>query len=232
MIGGPIQRVISLYSNVQGNVKVMELATHLNTIEVGMRKLLGKLEDYLYTLEELDTRYHTNKISKVSSLLKVYSFLMLNYCFLFNYYEKVNNPLSYYYLKKMLTLAMGEVLVSGFALITKSQEIFGEGADLFINPIIIQVLTRISDICIIGIVRSNFSLYKARADMKKGAQLTAEHKKFTASLNRFITLMEKSCRICLIGISILSKRYFFAWEVVRTQNYYLKLVTSSAFIKR
>jgi len=231
MIGGPIQRVISLYSNVQGNVKVMELATHLNTIEVGMRKLLGKLEDYLYTLEELDTRYHTNKISKVSSLLKVYSFLMLNYCFLFNYYEKVNNPLSYYYLKKMLTLAMGEVLVSGFALITKSQEIFGEGADLFINPIIIQVLTRISDICIIGIVRSNFSLYKARADMKKGAQLTAEHKKFTASLNRFITLMEKSCRICLIGISILSKRYFFAWEVVRTQNYYLKLVTSSAFYK-
>lgn len=231
IIGGPIQHVIALYSNVQGNVKVMELTTHLNTIEMGVRKLFGKLEDYLYSLEELDSRYHTNKISKAASLLKVYSFLMLNYCFLFNFYEKVNNTLSYFYLKKMLTLAMGEVLVSSFALITKSQEIFGEGADLFINPTIIQVLTRISDICIIGIVRSNFSLYKARAEMKKGKELTSDYKKFTASLNRFITVMEKSCRICLIGISILSKRYFFAWEVVRTQNYYLKLVTSSTFYK-
>lgn len=231
IIGGPIQRIIALYSNVQGNVKVMELTTHLNTIEMGVRKLFGKLEDYLYSLEELDSRYHTNKISKAASLLKVYSFLMLNYCFLFNFYEKVINTLSYFYLKKMLTLAMDEVLVSSFALITKSQEIFGEGADLFINPTIIQVLTRISDICIVGIVRSNFSLYKARAEMKMGKELTPDYKKFTASLNRFITVMEKSCRICLIGISILSKRYFFAWEVVRTQNYYLKLVTSSTFYK-
>lgn len=134
IIGGPIQRIIALYSNVQGNVKVMELTTHLNTIEMGVRKLFGKLEDYLYSLEELDSRYHTNKISKAASLLKVYSFLMLNYCFLFNFYEKVNNTLSYFYLKKMLTLAMDEVLVSSFALITKSQEIFGEGADLLSIP--------------------------------------------------------------------------------------------------
>lgn len=231
IIGGPIERVVALYSNVQGDVKVMELTTHLNTIEIGAKKLFGKLEDYMHSLEEQNSRYHMNKISKAGSLLKVYSFLMLNYCFLFNFYEKVNNTLSYYYLKKMLTLSMGEVLISCFALITKSQEIFGEGADLFINPSIIQLLTRISDICIVGIVRSNFSLYKARAGIKKGQEMSPEDKKFAASLNRFITAMEKSCRICLIGISILSKRYFFAWEVARSQNYYLKLVTSSAFYK-
>ncbi|KAI5969804.1 hypothetical protein CANMA_001178 [Candida margitis] len=229
IIGGPIQHVLSMYSNVNGNMKVEELTTHLNFIEQGARKLLGKLDDYLYSLEESDSRYHTNKISKAASLLKLYSFLMLNYCFLFNFYEKSNNTLSYYYLKKMLTLAMGEIIVSGFALITKSQEIFGEGADLFINPIIIQVLTRVSDICIVGIIRTNFSLYKARTGKDKRSGI--EYKQFTATLNRFITLMEKCCRICLTGISILSKRYFFAWEVVRSQNYYLKLVTSSAFYK-
>ncbi|KAI5948985.1 hypothetical protein KGF57_005048 [Candida theae] len=200
MIGGPIEQVIALYSNVQGNVKVMELTTHLNTIEIGAKRLFGKLEDYLYFLEEKDSRYHMNKISKAANLLKVYSFLMLNYCFLFNFYENVNNTLSYFYLKKMMTLGMGEVLVSSFALITKSQELFGEGADLFINPTIIQILTRISDICIVGIIRSNFSLYKARANKKNDKELSHEDRKLTASLNRFITLMEKSCRINIEGL--------------------------------
>ncbi|KAI5967828.1 uncharacterized protein KGF55_000060 [Candida pseudojiufengensis] len=234
LVKGPILEIFDLYSKVSNKIKLYELTTHLNCLELGVRKIFGKTGDYISPLEETNSSYHTNKLMKIAILLKMYSFMMLNYCFLFHFYDPINSKLCFFYLKKLLAIGMNEVLPSIFALIVRGQELFGEGSDLYLNPTLIQVVTRISDICLIGIMRSNFALYKMSNNSwhKHCIKNDTNYKQKFDSTNRFITLMEKSCRVCLTAVSILSNRYYFAWEVTRSQNYYLKLVTSQEFYKK
>ncbi|CAK9439208.1 uncharacterized protein LODBEIA_P34320 [Lodderomyces beijingensis] len=234
MIRGPVNKITELYANVKGGVKVVELTNHLNHLEQGLKSLLGKFSDYIYALEEHDSGYHTSKVMKVQILLKMNAVLMLNYCYLMRHYEHKNRELCMFYLKKLLTVALYESLPYVFALITKSQEAFGEGADLYLNPSIIQLNVKISDICLISIVRSNIALYnlsKQARDQSKRPHEDFEYEQTVGIIRKFISLMEKCFRVCLAAVSILSSRYYFAWEVVRTQNYYLKIATNANFYK-
>lgn len=233
LVKGPIHDLINIYSSVGKDVKVMDLTTHLNHSEQGVFKIMGKVNDYVNVLESDDSSYHTTKIMKVTILLRLHVFFLVNYCNLFNYYERRNNKLGFFYLKKLMALALDEILPNIFALIARTHELFGEGADLYINPSIIQALVRIFDVALVAIVRTNFSLYNmlGSPDHKTRLKTDVKYKTIFDVSNKFIISMEKSCRICLMAASILSNRYYFAWAVVKSQNYFLKLVTNPQFYK-
>ncbi|CAI5758844.1 unnamed protein product [Candida verbasci] len=233
LINGPINNLLGLYEKVGQSIKLMDLTNHLNHLEQGATKLVGKMEDYIYRLEEEDRSYHTNKIMKIGILLRMDILMISNYCYLFNYYESKNPKLSFFYLKKLLALTMNGMLPFIFPLISRSQELFGEGADLYINPSLMLSLSRISDIALIAMSRSNFSLYKMSNNPNHKTKLKDEnYKKLFNSLNKFIMEMEKCCRICLTATSLLSSRYYFAWGIVKSQNYYLKLIHNPTFYKQ
>ena len=137
-------------------MKILELTSHLNHLEKGVSQLLGKVSDYTYNLEEKSSNYHTNKILKIGVLFKMNSLIMLLYCHLFNIYELTNSKLAFFYLKKILFMAIIEMLPYVFPLITKSQELFGEAADLNINPTIILFLVRLTDFCLGSLMRAIF----------------------------------------------------------------------------
>ncbi|EDK44590.1 hypothetical protein LELG_02769 [Lodderomyces elongisporus NRRL YB-4239] len=236
LIRGPVRMLTQLYLDVEGKVKVMELTNHLNHLEQGVKLLLGNLSNYMSALEEKELGYRTSKMMKVQALLKMNAFLMINYRYLCNHYEKSNKDLCFFYLRKQFELAFLEDLPYSFALITKSQEIFGEGADLFINPSIIQIIVKISDLCLTAIVVSNVSLLRLSNDEnattnKTKVQHDPDFQKLLDETSTLITLMEKSCRVCLAALSMLSSRYYLAWEAVKTQNYYLQIATSPKFYK-
>ena len=161
------------------------------------------------------------------------SLLMLLYCHLFNIYELTNSKLAFFYLKKIISLAIIDMLPYVFTLITKSQELFGEAADLHINPSIILFLVRLTDVCLSSLTRANFSQMKMLEDPDHSRKHSTDpkYRKLFDSTGRFIIGMEKTVRVCLTGCSILSSRYYFAWISIKLRNYFLKVVTSPKFYK-
>jgi hypothetical protein len=129
-------------------------------------------------------------------------------------------------------MAMLEMLPYVFSLITRSQELFGEAADLSINPSIILFLVRLTDVCLRALMRSNFLCLRMSNDPDHCKMITdPTFKKIYDSTSRFIIGMEKTIRVCLTACSILSNRYYFAWISIKLRNYFLKLVTSPQFYK-
>ncbi|KAL6453060.1 MRR1 Multidrug resistance regulator 1 [Candida maltosa Xu316] len=233
LIKGPIKDLILMCNNIGEPVKVSKLTGELNHLELGTFKLLGKVGDYVYTLEDEGIAYHSNKIMKTGILFKMNSLMIIMYCQLFNHYEKTNNRLAFFYFKKTLSLAINEMLPFMLPLITRSQELFGEAADLHINPNIITFLVRVIDVCLIATMRSNFSRLKMSNDPDHKLKMVTDTKyaKFFDSTNRLLLGMEKVCRVCLSACSVLSSRYYFAWAVMKSRTYYLKLVTTSKLYK-
>ncbi|RLV95944.1 Multidrug resistance regulator 1 [Spathaspora sp. JA1] len=233
LMKGPINDVIKLFLKKGEPIKVMELTNHLNHAEQGVTKIMGKVGDYVNSLESDDQPYHTHKIMKATILIRLNMLFVVNYCILFNYYEKKSPRLGYFYLKKLMAISFEEVLPFLLALIVKTSELFGEGADLYINPTIIQAINRIFDVALVAIVRTNFSLFTMSGNREHRSRLKHDHeyRRIFDAANRFILCMEKCCRICLGGASILSSRYYFAWGVLKSKNYFLKLVSSPQFYK-
>ncbi|RCK57695.1 Multidrug resistance regulator 1 [Candida viswanathii] len=208
---------------------VLDVSSHL---EQGILQLLGQTSDYVYNLEEKSSDYHTNKIIKVGTLFRINSLSMLLYCHLFNTNERTNGKLAFFYLRKLLSMAMLEMLPYVFSLITRSQELFGEAADLSINPSIILFLVRLTDVCLRALMRSNFLRMGMSNDPDHRKMITdPTFKKIYDSTSRFIIAMEKTIRVCLTACSMLSSRYYFAWISIKLRNYFLKLVTSPKFYK-
>ncbi|EGW31659.1 uncharacterized protein SPAPADRAFT_140259 [Spathaspora passalidarum NRRL Y-27907] len=233
MIKGPINDIIKSYLNIGKPIKVMELTNHLNHSEQGVVKIMGRVGDYVNVLESKDQTYHTNKIMKLNIRLRLNLFFVVNYCILFNYYESKNARLGYFYLKKLMAVLFEETLPYLLPLIVKTNELFGEGADIYINPTIIQAINRIFDIALVSLVRTNFSLYTMSGNPDHRSRLKHDlgYRDMFMASHRFIVSMEKSCRICLAALSILSSRYYFAWGLVKSKNYFLKLATSPEFYK-
>ena len=233
LVKGPIKDLVVLCNNVGQLVKVSEITTELNCIELAITELLGKVSDYVHNLEEESTSYHTNKIMKIGILFRINSLLMTMYCNMFTYYERKNVKLSLFYFKKFFKLSVHETLPYVFSLITRSKELFGEGSDLYINPAILLFLVRTMDVCFSSMVRSNFSLYKMSHKPNHQLRLSSDpsYKEYFDSCNRFMTVMEKVSRLCLAACSIFSSRYYFAWGVVKMRGYFLKLITTPKFYK-
>lgn len=234
LIRGPVRDIVVLCNKIGEKVKILELTSHLNHLEKGVSQLLGKVSDYTYNLEEKSSNYHTNKILKIGVLFKMNSLIMLLYCHLFNIYELTNSKLAFFYLRKILFMAIIEMLPYVFPLITKSQELFGEAADLNINPTIILFLVRLTDFCLGSLMRAIFSQITMSNDPNHSTKLNTDstYKKIFNSTGRFIIGMEKTVRVCLTACSILSSRYYFAWITIKLRNYFLKLVTSPEFYER
>lgn len=231
-VNGPMKKILELALNVKESCKMSDLTKHLNVLEVCTSKIFGRIEDYCNVLETDDPAYRFNKLMKLRIILSLKSFyLSIYYHFFLHYEELVENDLAFFYLKKMITVSIGEILPFLFPLVFGVKDIFGDAADLVLYPFFLQTLHRTSEVNLTAIVRLNIHLYKFRADPShpKKLQTDSDYKKFYDLTCQMTEDMEKCARICIKALSELSSRYYYAWGVTKSHSFILKVVTSEGY---
>ncbi|KAK6459562.1 fungal transcriptional regulatory protein [Scheffersomyces xylosifermentans] len=227
LIRGPMKGILDMTLNVGKQVKIPELTQLVNHLELGVTGIFGRVRDYVKLLESEDVSYHFNKIKKAQILLSLNAFFVSMYYHFYDYYEnKGNSTLSYFYLKKLLAVTITELTPYFFPLIIRSSEIFGEGADLVINPDIIQATQRTSEVIMIIVIKINFWLYRRAKSSDHQFRMNSDHKykNYFETMSTLVVCMEKCAKICLMAASIMSSRYYYAWGVSKSHTFLHKVV--------
>lgn len=232
LIFGPMKDILAMTFSLKKNIKMSELTFHLNSLEICPSKLFGELGDYTNIVESEGEIYAFVKMKKVQILLALKGFYLSVHAYLASHYHNTKNyAISFFYLRKLLTMSIGELSPNIFLLICKGQEIFGEGADLIINPQLERNLHVINEINISALVRVSFSLYRMRAnpEHQNKLKLDANYKLRFESLAKLIVLLENCARVCVLGTSIMSQRYYYAWGLNRSHSFLLRIIKNEEF---
>lgn len=231
LINSPMKKVLELNSSM-GSIKMSELTKYINALEICTKRLFGELGDYINFLEYHNDNYSFTKTTKARIILSTKCFYLSVYCLFFVYYEKKKkHELSFFYLKKMLRVSAYELMPKIFPLMCNSQEIFGEGADMILNPLLERAIHIINEINVLVLIRLNLSLYRMVKDPSHDLKLNSDsaYKTRFKTLSELIVLVENCARICNLGASFMSQRYYYAWGINRANNYLVKVIKSEDF---
>lgn len=232
VVSGPIKDILRLSLDVHNNAKLLKFTALFNHFELGCDAIFGRLPHYLHLLELDNQMYSYGKTKKVSVLLGLKLFMLAIYFQMYAYYEVQNNPsLCFFYLKKMFAVSIEEMLLCFLPFICKTELIFGEAADLVLNPSIIEAIYRANEINIISIVRSKAYLHRASTapDHEDRILTDLDYKNHFQRLSELVTLLERCLRVCLVAASILSQRYYYAWGIAKSHTFLLKVITGDDF---
>lgn len=232
LLKGPMKHILRLVLDVNGKCKLSELTGYLNSLELFTNKVFGKMGDYATVLESRKDRFKLEKFHRLKICLATKSFYLSIFYHFFLYYEtKDHTDLMFFYLKKMLTISVGEIISYVFPMIHGVYDFFEDSMDLFLNPVLLQTIHRTSDINIAVLVRANRTLYRLKTHPLHKQRLLADrqYRLYFRTLSQLKDEMEKCSRICIAALSELSDRYYYAWGAARSQTFILKVVTSEAF---
>ncbi|KAK6465703.1 fungal transcriptional regulatory protein [Scheffersomyces coipomensis] len=232
LIKGPMSNLLESILNIDKQIKMSELTELLNHFEAGVRGIFGTVHDYVNRLESTDVTYRSTKIMKTTAIISLNAFFVSIYFQLGAYYDKKkNHELSFFYLKKLTSVTIGEMIPSFLSLIIRSQENFGEGADLVINPGIIQAIQRTCEVIVISLVKYNLWIYKSctSPDHKSKYSSDAKYRTYFDSMCLYVNVLEKCCKICLAAAMVMSGRYYYAWAITKIHGFFLKIVNGAEF---
>ncbi|CAH2355971.1 multidrug resistance regulator 1 [[Candida] railenensis] len=232
LLRGPMQYILKLALDVKKKVKMSELTKHVNFMEICTFNAFGRTGDYITYLEDKDMGFRFAKANRLKISLSLKSFyLSLFYHFFLHYEEKNHSVLMFFYLKKMLTISICEIIPYLFPIIYGIYDFFEDGVDIFINPIFLQMLHRTSEVNIAAIVRTNFVIYAMKTEPNHQSKLRSseEYRNFFESYCLLEEYMEKCARVCIAALTVLSDRYYYAWGAARSQTFIYKIVTNEEF---
>lgn len=234
LIYGPMKDILKLTSSLRGDIKMSELTQYLNRLEICPHKLFGEPNDYTNILESKGDTYSFVKMTKLRVLLSLKGFYISIYSYLISHYEaKKNHGISFYYRKKLLS-CISDLAPSLFLHVCKGQEIFGEGADLLINPHLERIIHIANEINLSMLIKANFTLHRMIRDPDHRVKLNSDinYKIRFQKLGRYIVLLENCARVCILGTSIMSQRYYYAWGINRSHTFLLRIVKNEEFYLR
>lgn len=226
--GGAMRRLIDLASQP---VFLPHFTSLLNLIEVGAFSVFGKLKDYLQPLETINASYSYGKLVKCALLLSLNSFFITCLSHLLAFYKAQNNAALYaFYFKKILFLAISEILPVIPAFVTKLEEIFGDGVAVWMNPLIIDAIFRVNEVIITSIMKSNnYILKEKRSKDHERRLLDPDYFTHFQKLCEVVVLLERFSKICIVAESIMSNRYYFAWRIFKSHQKFLQTLNEPEF---
>lgn len=186
------------------------LLSMLSDFEKLITDTLGKFNDYLVVIEQ--DNYDFLKIQKFKLLL--YSKLMLLYIYygLYLYYEKQSNiRLSFFYLKKLVSVMFYELAGFSEKFIHLYDTFFGSSSSLVLGPVF-QAMSRMMIALSHFLIRANCT---KRSTVTFAGEDTAEKVVFNLyrqSLQSIIDILVKFEHDSVNITSALSNRYYFAWR--------------------
>lgn len=232
LIEGPMREIVELSLNVRRPASLPYLTSLLNVLEKCTLAGFGSLPDYLRPLETYNPAYSYGKLMKCLILLSLQIFYFTVLVHLLQYYEKQRNaPLYFYYVKKVHHLAVSEILAVAPTLVTKMDELFGDGVSIFMNPMLIDAIHRVAEVFIASMLRCNNYLYFCKKNPSHDLRMATDpdyHNHFL-KVCELVVLLQRFCRLCMVLESFMGNRYFFAWRIFKRHQSFLLLMADPGF---
>lgn len=232
LINGPMKCILHFFLNIRVDTNIWEVTKHLNRFESYNNEIFGKLGDYTNSLEKKDMSYTIYKTLKADILLSMSGFCLTIYYYFFIFYERKKKfKISFFYLRKMLSLCIIEFMPNFIPLIYNCLDKLGEGSSMIINPAIEMTIHKINEIFISIIVKVNFLLHNlGKAYNHREKLLYDEGYKL-----RIVKLIELSdnlfdcLRVSLTSISRMSTIYYYSWKITKQHGFILQAIQKEEF---
>lgn len=224
---GPANQLLSISLNIRRGIKVAEYTKYLNHIELNSLKMVGRLPDYTQPLESKDRYYPYAKTTKC--MISIYSraFYMVVYFNLFSFYEsKGNDTLGFFYLKKVFSITIGEMIPSLLPLAWDTETCLGEGSETVVNPAIIDSVYRANQVVIIILIRLQYYLYITNRSEEHQAQMDSnlKYKDHYTRKMTLVSLLKRCFQVFLATAKVLSNKSYSAWVTVKCHSFLLKVI--------
>lgn len=228
-----LRRVLDMTLDMRSYVKVKDLTQELLLFEKILQDNYGVLQDYFVPFEDDVYAYPFLKTMKVKNYLNLKRFIMNLSYHLFLYYEqRRNNSLAFFYLRKVLTGFLGEMVPGYFELIANNHINFGETSDMILNPSVQMTIQRSNQMIVAVMCRVNLTIHRMKSSDTHDEYLewnTHNYRVRFAKLCKLAKQLQKIIEYSTALLSRLSNRYYFAWKISKAHNFLVKLLTAKSF---
>ncbi|RCK57694.1 Multidrug resistance regulator 1 [Candida viswanathii] len=224
-----LNEILKMILNVSGKTKMSELCKLLSKYELAIYEKYGTLSDCLNQKNCLFNHIYARNMP-VKLYISLKSFLVSVYFHIFLYYEKKDVDLSFFYLKKIIQIAATDITPHYFELLGNSEVV----CDMIINPKLIQIIHKLSQISLALILRANFTIYHLKNQENHSFKCSNDESYYAyyKELCKFSSCLTRCAEVGVAAVSKLSTRYYYAWKVTKGNNYLLKIITTMDFYEK
>lgn len=216
--------LMNLIVNVRGKTDLNELCSKLDVMELGFANVYGSLNQYV----KLDLTT-TEQVIRRGIEMKIYflsvGFLISIFFRIFNHYEKKRNrEFSFFYMKKLLYIAIHELLPYYGVMLENTSKIFKNSTDITITPVFLIVVHKSLILFEALYMRTRFTIddLEASPNHTNNINLDVEYQERFKSLRILQGLCSTSIRILFDTVAKLSNRYYYAWRMLKAGNFIWK----------
>lgn len=219
---------------IRGCLKMSDATMLISDFEHTMQQSFGSLTDYSKTPLR-PNEFTFAKSMKCKTFLSLKNLLLsLFFHFFLNYERSGNHKLAFFYMKKYLAIACGEVLPEILDLIKDKSKTFDPNStlpDLFLTPAIELYLHKTNELNISIFLRLSCAVAHLKSDPvlhKKNMLTNMDYKVRFAKLCRLLNNLEKFIKFGTACLSKLSHRYYYAWRVCKAHTFIIDVFQSEA----
>lgn len=207
-----------------GKIPISDVVNCVNKLEIFVHKNIGQnLKDFVNGLNGTnetnlmqDKLFTTYYINAKNFLVPVYMHILLHY-------ESTGNvDLVYFYMKKITSIVIEDLLPNCFNILDHLHPVFLYSANLFTNPAIEVSWHNTNGFIFAMIIRIEFTIRCLRTEQEKTPD-------YIAVLQDLLYFFTKCAKASTIGIYKLGKRYLHAWRIAKSHVFILKSIQDDKF---
>lgn len=229
-----LKTFLSKICSIRNCMKMSDATALISDFEHSIQQALGSLTDYSKT-PLAKNEFTFAKSMKCKTYLNLKNLLLsLYFHFFLNYERNGNHNLAFFYMKKYLAIACGEILPEILDLIKDKSKTFDPNStlpDLFLTPSIELFLHKTNQLNISIFLRMSSAVAYLKSDPvlhNRNIMNSFEYKMRYAKLCKLLRILEKFIKFGTACLSKLSHRYYYAWRVCKAHTFIIDVFQSEA----
>ncbi|RCK59655.1 Multidrug resistance regulator 1 [Candida viswanathii] len=209
-----------------GEVPMSDVVDRVNKLEIFVHKNIGQdLREFVKGLNDSQERGTMHDKLFTTFYIDTKIFLMAVYMHILLYYEKKNNlDLMYFYLKKITSIMIEDLLPNCFDILDHLHLVMLYSSNVFTNPAIEVAWHNTNGFIFAMLIRVEFTIRSLRSE-KSGSP------EYISLLETLLYFLSKCAKASTIGIYKLGKRYLHAWRIAKSHVFILKNLHDDEFFR-
>lgn len=213
----PLYRLIELITSVHA-MPISKLTKRLDAVEADFAHELSHFDSHLRL--DCTLRERCANAARTKIYFKANFFLLGANYHLFNYYENKNNlDLAYFYLKKVIVVAVYNMMPFYEDYVEKSSAYFAGTTDIAITPSFQSLIHKCMVVIQSVMARARFSVlyFESLATHSSSLLTDPDYKTRYELIQRTFHLAYRCLRVITDTLSKLTSRYYYSWRCVKAQ---------------
>ncbi|KAL7662723.1 Zn(2)-C6 fungal-type domain-containing protein [[Candida] zeylanoides] len=218
--------ILDMVLDVKGAASMAELAQKLSHLECYFQTEFGKLRPYFAepSASPQDDEPGFVKTIRMKVYFNVNFFLVTVFFHFFCHYErKHNHEYAFFYLKKILRMCVGDLMPYFAALLQNNPRVFRDSTDLIVTPGFEIILHKSLIVCHAVLIRIRIPLFTL---LRRNEMDAEDH---FSRLTKMDQLLQRCSKVLIEVFARLSKRYYYAWRVLKANNFVFDMVKGKEF---